>query len=397
MAIKDQCSQCSMYDGTLCKELNKQPTFDQMSCSNYVKSQIDLEKHSTKEMQDQNEGDVDVSNLNEINSKTITSEYLKSTTKIRGWLLFFLVVVVIGGIVGFSYSIFACNLEEYGNNIAFALCDIIPSLMLCVLAFMTIYSFRARKRNAVFLAKTYVVAIFVSNILVLLSGELEPVGLGSLKHVVKGLCWSTTWFMYLCKSKQVQTIIPKEYRKVTSFDYWFVTLLISIPLILIAIGVSLNKSNQQKEIEKFLEETVLQDDELTDGKMVFKVPSGFIHQKEESEGFVVYTLEGDDASIVICSDFDADQSEANINDYWKNWRNEDLEQISSELIYNKKKTINNLTQYYKVVKYSSEDVCLYWRFSMIFDSTSSKVCVISSYDGGVDTYLDKIISSIRFK
>lgn len=42
-------------------------------------------------------------------------------------------------------------------------------------------------------------------------------------------------------------------------------------------------------------------------------------------------------------------------------------------------------------------VFIYWRFHMIFDSQTTKACLISSYDRGNDEYMKPLIKSIRFK
>lgn len=47
MAIKDQCKQCRFFDGNTCKSVGKNPDYNMMSCNQYIKSGINLEKEST--------------------------------------------------------------------------------------------------------------------------------------------------------------------------------------------------------------------------------------------------------------------------------------------------------------------------------------------------------------
>lgn len=47
MAIKDQCSRCSYYSGSICKFNNSYPSFDQTSCGGYKRSGIELGKETT--------------------------------------------------------------------------------------------------------------------------------------------------------------------------------------------------------------------------------------------------------------------------------------------------------------------------------------------------------------
>ena len=58
---------------------------------------------------------------------------------------------------------------------------------------------------------------------------------------------------------------------------------------------------------------------------------------------------------------------------------------------------NGHPYYYAVKKYTIDDSELFWRFIMIFDYDTGKVCLISSYDGGYEEYIDELINSIRFK
>lgn len=58
---------------------------------------------------------------------------------------------------------------------------------------------------------------------------------------------------------------------------------------------------------------------------------------------------------------------------------------------------NGHPYYYAVKKYTIDDRELFWRFIMIFDLETGKVCLISSYDGGYEEYMKDLLNSIRFK
>lgn len=66
------------------------------------------------------------------------------------------------------------------------------------------------------------------------------------------------------------------------------------------------------------------------------------------------------------------------------------------MVENDTRTINGHLSYVKVKKYELNGKELYWRFIMMFDSGSGKVCLVSAYDGGSDEYLGELLSSIRF-
>ena len=142
-----------------------------------------------------------------------TSNLIPPTPKqkyVRGWLSFFLFVVGFGSLFSLIMSIVGFSSVD---NVGFITClfsgiDILFSLGLVALAGYTIYAFLYIRPNAVFLGKLYVIIIFISNMLVLLSGEMPDTGWDSLPQVVKALVWSFIWFSYLCVSRQVENLFP---------------------------------------------------------------------------------------------------------------------------------------------------------------------------------------------
>lgn len=269
--------------------------------------------------------------------------------------------------------------------------------MLCALSIYTVYSFRQRKSNAVFLAKTYVIVVFVSNLLALFSDEFEPTGLGSLQQVIRGLVWAIIWYTYLCVSKQIREIIPKEYRKLRNSDYGILVTFIILPLLILSIAIGSIQNSRQDEALNFIEKVELKDGEYTDGRIVFKLPAGFSCKKEETDGFVFYSVENEEVgTATICSDYDNDKSVKNIQSYWANWEDEDAKPYESSIINNEKEERNGHSIFKIVKKYNIDGTFVFWRFLMLFDDASSKVCVISCYDNGVDYYVDELSNSIRF-
>ena len=169
-----------------------------------------------------------------------TSNLIPPTPKqkyVRGWLSFFLFVVGFGSLFSLIMSIVGFSSVD---NVGFITClfsgiDILFSLGLVALAGYTIYAFLYIRPNAVFLGKLYVIIIFISNMLVLLSGEMPDTGWDSLPQVVKALVWSFIWFSYLCVSRQVENLFPKEERMVFKRDKYFAVSLLVIPALLLLI------------------------------------------------------------------------------------------------------------------------------------------------------------------
>lgn len=332
----------------------------------------------------------------ESQSVVITQEYLKENTKIHGWLVFFLISLVIGGLISAVYPLATMDLSEYDGDKILAFTDILHGFLICGLAIFTMISFINRRHDAVFLGKTYIIVVFATNLMLLLIGEYESSGFGSLPQLARSLVWSVIWFCYLCFSSQVQKVIPKEYRKRTKLDYILVAVMVFVPLF--ALGFAFGKAYIiQSDHGEYIEDTSLKSGEYTDGIVAFTSPRGFECDSNEYDGIKVFQLShSDEVSIVLVSDIDGDQSASNINDYWNNCEDEDVSTFPKELIIDEKRSVNSKPYYYKVTRYHIGDSYYYWRFIMLFDKDSSKVCVISCYDNGVEGYVSELLESIRF-
>ena len=282
MAIKDQCENCRKRATDECTET---VVYDGVSCSTYSKS-INLEK--AKDNETDTESSITVEEGT--GEFVYTSEYLKENTEIHGWLSFFLFAIIVGGVISAIYPIVTYNPAEYGGSNILPLGDVILGIMLLGISIYTLYSFTQRKPNAVFLGKTYVVAVFATNLLSLFGGDFETTGLGSLPQIIRGLVWAVIWFSYLCLSEQVQEVIPKEYRKLRNSDYYILAALIIVPLAFIAWGIKDVVTSHDEEITTFLQETPLKDGEYTDGKVIFSVPDGFNCEMQEANGIKVYNI-----------------------------------------------------------------------------------------------------------
>lgn len=393
MAIKDQCNNCRKKNTDECKET---VIYDGVSCTSYSKG-IDLVKpEDSKDVAEDSTTSQTVEGSSE--GFVYTSEYLKQNTEIHGWLSFFLFTVVAGGLFSVAYPLFTFNLEEYDNNILLALADPFFGLILFLLACYTFYAFVNRLPNAVFLAKMYVIAVFVSNLLVLIGGEYEATGFGSAPKLVRSLIWSVIWFAFLLNSKNVEEVCPKEYRKKKNLDIYIAAAFIIFPLLLIAISLTSELSTRNKQEATLIQNAVLAENEYTDGKVIFARPSGFSCQKTEVEGLDIFNLECESVgNITLCSDYEDNRSEQNVRSYWKEWEDEDAKNLSSKVECFETLEKNGHPYYYAVKKYTTNDSEFFWRFIMMFDYETGKVCVISSYDGGYEEYIEELLNSIRFK
>lgn len=393
MAIKDQCENCRKRGTNECTD---SIVYDGMSCSSYLKG-INLEK--SEDSKDNNVQTTPLTTQEESPEEFVyTSEYLKQNTKIQGWLSFFLFTVVAGGLLSVVYPLFTFNLAEYDNNIFLALADPLFGLMSFLLACYTLHAFVNRQPNAVFLAKMYIIAVFASNLLALIGGEYEPTGFGSAPRLVRSLIWSGIWFAFLLNSNNVEEVCPKEYRQKKNLDIYIAIAFIAFPLLIVAISLTNELSTRSKQEATHIQNAVLAENEYTDGKVIFARPSGFSCQKTEVEGLQIYNLECESiGNITLCSDYDDNCSEQNVRSYWKEWEDEDAKKMSSKVERFETLEKKGHPYYYAVKKYTTNDGELFWRFIMMFDYETGKVCVISCYDGGYEEYLEELLNSIRFK
>ena len=165
----------------------------------------------------------------------------------RGWLnLFFLVIGVWGLLtpfVGFtSVSLSDFELEwGYWHTVTGPVCGGIMLIGLAALAFYTIWSFRLIKPNAVFLGKTYLILLFITNLIILMFIEDEQTRQDIFYILPNSLFWVVVWYLYLLFSKQIKALFPKQERKIFKRDKIFLSVMVSPLLIwhLIALILSL--------------------------------------------------------------------------------------------------------------------------------------------------------------
>lgn len=398
--IKDQCNKCRKYGTDSCIE---NIVFDSTSCPSYA-NRINIEKDEDTSSSTAN---AVISPTNVVETPTgeeqtfvYTKEYLKQNTEIRGWLTFFLVMMLLGGFFSLVYPIVTYNSADYAGSLFLSIVDPIQGLMLFGLACYAVYSFHEREPNAVFLAKTYLIVIFLIDLILVFVGEYEDKGPGSLKHLVRSLIYSVIWFAFLVKSTVVEEVIPSDYRKIKHFDYYIIAAIILVPLLLLALGLKEVYAGQENKEANFIEKAVLNANEYTDGKIIFRCPDDFTCQKREIQEpkLVIYDLEHESlGTLTICSDYDTDENFSNFNSYWVNWEEDELKKYPKTVVENGVDAINGHNFFIKSTKYELEQGELFWRFAMMFDCTTGKVAVISSFDGGYDDYLKSFLSTIRFQ
>ena len=151
-----------------------------------------------------------------MDTQNITPLTPQKDRQVSGWLSFFLFVVGLGAAITVVTSIADFSLDAYDIGVGdffiylVALIDIVYVLGIGGLALYTILAFLNKRSNAVFLGKSYLIIIFLSNLLLLLGGDYGDYGWGSLPQILKALIFGIVWLVYLCLSEQVSDLFPKE-------------------------------------------------------------------------------------------------------------------------------------------------------------------------------------------
>lgn len=345
----------------------------------------------------------------EIEEVELTSESLKNSTKIHGWLSFFLFQSFIGGLFSAIYPIVTFDISEYGGSYILGMTDVFFGVLLFVLAIFTLCSFCYRKPNAVFYGTSYVVLCIISNLLILCSGSFGQTGYSSTTQIVRSLVWGCIWLIYLHQSNQVEEVIPSDFRILNKKDYLLVASAIVIPVLFMVIGVldtiRIQNAENEKAVSQYNElhrnfyndvKNTLPSNQRTDGRVIFEIPQGFECNDTTIQDSKVFNLSNNYTSLTLCSDFDTDSSDEHINTYWKNWEDAEISTYKSSIVAETKDFIGKCTKNVKVKKYTINGNVIYWRFVMLFDVDTEKICLISAYDQGDDAYLNALIESIRF-
>ena len=329
---------------------------------------------------------------------------MKANTEIHGWLSFFFFAIIVGGLISAIYPIATFNAADYAGNFCLGAVDIVTGLLLLAVAGFTVYSFANRKPNAVFWGKIYVALVFLTNLFVLIGGATEETGLQSASQVVRSVIWGVIWFLYLTFSDQVQEIIPKSFRKISSTDWAMVAASVLLPVFLFVVGLAQinslvdTRSNQEAELRN----VSLSYNQRTDGRVIFTIPDGFECESQDvnNEGvnLTLFSLNNDEiGNCTICSDYDSDKSRKNFDSYWNSWKDEDIKNYSTDNVDRGTINVNGNDCLYRITKHYVNGVYVYWRYYLLFNDETGKVFLASCYDTNNSTdYIVELLESVKF-
>lgn len=322
---------------------------------------------------------------------------------VRGWLSFFLFVVGLGALFSLVTSIIAFSSVGSGDWVTylFSGIDVVFSLGLIALAGYTIHAFLNIRPNAVFLGKLYIVIIFISNILVLFFGEMPDPDMGwnSLSQVVKALVWAIIWFSYLCVSRQVQRLFPKEERVVFKRDKYFAASLLVIPTLLLLICF-ISFLGENATVASLSPE----EGEYSDGVIAFRSPEDFLCERVDSDSLsddICYSFEsGDSIWGTVVGVYDTNTTEAYFQECVDSWRDTTLDGYDFSVLDMNTELLNHNMLRMQSIRYIT-DPCVVWTFAALFSPDTGKACIISCFATTpverTEELVNEMLQTVRFK
>lgn len=387
MPIKDQCQNCRFRTGDNCTRLV--PSFDGTSCDIYIK-RIDLEKEHLQPQIPLTESNNHKQTDTEEKSKTPSDE------KIHGWLNFFLIVFVGFGSVG-SVILHLVTFDP-DNNFWIAAVDVVFSLIYLATGICTITAFHKRDTDAVFLAKTFIMLCFLSNLLGLFTSEGESSVSRTAASMIRSIIWCFIWFIFLYNSSQVKRLIPIGYRKTKTRDWVIIGTAILFPFICIGFEVAAEKKNHTETEAAALANLSLAPNQYSDGRIILSLPEGVHCEQSMVENIKVFSISDPQtgAEITVVSDYDNDMTQDNFNQYWNSWRDDELNKFEYDVIKDDKQSDGDMTVFYRLIRIKL-DALIDWEFALAFDHRTGKVCLLSGYSSAdSNSSVTHIINRLKF-
>jgi len=325
--------------------------------------------------------------------------------KTKGWLTFFLLMIGLGGILTPIIGFANMSLSDYDIGIGRwtavmgIICESILLLGVAVLAVYTITAFNKFKPNAVRLGMAYLIIVFSTNLLGLIAGDFELTGYNSFSRIITRLTWQAIWVIYLLFSKQVNTLYPKEERKLFKRDKVLLITVIA-PLLfwvlLIFASIFVQSFAAQRQMQKYIiDDTNLSFFEYTDGIILFESPLDLTVRKIEEENIFILT-KGDEILIYVYGTFDNNDTLEYFEECVQAWSNPSLINFEYSIKNEQHGIKNGNSFYFRTLEYFS-DPPIEWTFAMLFNKETGKCCVLSCFSAEETDHLSDVINSIRFK
>ncbi len=410
MPVRAQCEDCRWYRGGECTRYT--PVYDGLACHLFEHPVSVKDKNVMScppetvddfEMPEPQRPEPELDILTETPDPTSTMFF----ERIRGWLLFFLIVYVGLGMVR---TVIATAQVFREGDIMVSLCELLVCALFVSTGALTILAFRRRDPDAVFLAKIFVALCFIANVITLASGDNTH---AATRGAVLGIIWSVIWYLYLERSELVKRLIPPAYRKTTKRGKAIIIAAAAVLLSAFGYGFYLgiteahrtgdDGSNDVAALTGIGTEAVDTDAEVfSDGNIVFSVAYGIrCTEGYLDEGDKYFSLEDPvaESSMLILSGEESDTSKRTFLKYWDAWKPDDFETYDYKVLDDGINVEDDLKVRYRTVRvYHDDGPNVDWEYYMIYHLPSGKVCMISAYgndEEGHSQMLDMLLD-IKF-
>lgn len=394
MPIKDQCKNCRYQVDNSCTQLA--PSFDGTSCDVYIRRiNLDKEKEELQETTSVTPNSQDENPISE-DYTGYDDKDMPSDESIHGWLKFFLIFFV--GIGSVASLIINFVTFDSGDNFWMSASDVAFSLVYLVAGICTLVAFHKRDTDAVFLAKTFVVLCFASNLLGLITMDGSTTSTKAVTSMIRSIIWCCIWFIFLCNSAQVERLIPIGNRKTKTRDWLIISAVILFPLICIGLGISTEKRTHSESELANLTNLSLSQNQFTDGRIILTIPSGVDCEESLAENTKVFSISDSEtgAEVTVVSDYDNDMTKKNFNQYWRGWKSDELNSLEYDVVKDDKQSNDNITVFYKLIRIKLDDP-VDWEFALVFDHKTGKMCLVSGYSSAQsNSPVAYIINNLKF-
>ena len=337
----------------------------------------------------------EVAEGNEIESNAdsrVTAEWLRSNTRIRGWLALFMLGLLLSPLWSLDETVVMVDPAECYGSIILATTGIVTVLGLLVVAIWTFAALHRRWPSAVFWARFFLVYCLLGGVLSL-SLMQDEMSAREYGQAVGTVFLSIVWLVYFRVSKQVSRVIPRQYRHAGLGTWAAAALIVLLPFVWVVVGSFQVVLGYNGNVE--IRQSELPEGELTEGHVVFRPPEGWSScVKSLGEAVVCIMMDGKDSSIELFSILDPDDTKENFEATVESFADEDFDKLKRQTVLDELAMVNGNKCYYCVVNYES---AFYRHFAVLFDSDTGKAVVLSGYFPTPDAKEMKgVLESTRF-
>lgn len=421
MNTKEKKDIANQYATDWERELNRK-NFEELAeiianKQDYSPDFVEMAEQKIKQHSDYNEVVLEATIESEKNKRREKEE--EEEKRMSGWLQLFMAGLAIVSTISLYKSLMAISPEMYGNVLPLMWSDITTAIGLAILAGYTFVALYKPWINAIHLTYFYLGVCVLLNLIALfkLADTTNPLENIDFYRPVWGIVIAAIWWLYFKNSKRIKVRYPQERREWLKRDKYILGTVIVVPIVLLIWGMFSNPSTPSlsvadgidvTEVDQssyLIDESKLNDDEITDGIIIIKVPKGAEYEQLSLEdGNKLYELSNKkdnpnyvDYVIRVASQGYVGMGDIVFEDIWMQFQDHNLKDIPHQVIRDDMTNTEFGKCYRKVVKYKT-DVDMVLDFTLLHDLGIKKACLLTSYyREGVKVPIDEVIKGIRFR